>query len=115
MSEISASDTPFPHWAGNIYKLQYSLNWQGKESEADKINMNKIRSLYGFTKPFVSDSPRGAFLKYRDLDIGTNDNGKNSYNEGKVYGKNFDRLVKVKTAVDPNNSLRTSRTSHQLR
>lgn len=27
MSEISVSATPFPHRAGNLYKIQYSANW----------------------------------------------------------------------------------------
>ncbi|KAI5332074.1 hypothetical protein L3X38_022202 [Prunus dulcis] len=66
--------------------------------------------------PFVSKNPRSAFLNYRDLDIGVNTFGDNSYEEGKVYGlkyfnDNFDRLLKVKTAVDPENSSGTSRVS----
>ena len=60
---------------------------------------------------FVSKNPRGAYLNYRDIDIGVNDHGENSYKEGEVYGrmyfgKNFDRLVKIKTAVDPDNFFR---------
>ena len=61
--------------------------------------------------PLVSKSPRGSYLNYRDIDIGISHNGKDSYQEGKVYGvkyfmNNFDRLVKVKTAVDPQNFFR---------
>ena len=61
--------------------------------------------------PFVSKNPRSAFLNYRDLDIGTNNNDKNSYEEVEVYGVkysnvNFDRLVKVKTVVNPHNFFR---------
>ncbi|KAL8264703.1 hypothetical protein R6Q59_022833 [Mikania micrantha] len=62
--------------------------------------------------PFVSKFPREAFLNYRDLDIGVNHNGKNSFLEGTVYGvkyfkeTNFKRLVKVKTMVDPDNFFR---------
>uniref|UniRef100_A0A1J3DKP6 Reticuline oxidase-like protein n=1 Tax=Noccaea caerulescens TaxID=107243 RepID=A0A1J3DKP6_NOCCA len=60
---------------------------------------------------FVSKNPRNAYLNYRDVDIGVNDHGPNSYKEGEVYGRkyfgnNFDRLVKVKTAVDPDNFFR---------
>ncbi|KAI6703176.1 hypothetical protein NL676_012312 [Syzygium grande] len=56
----------------------------------------------------VSKNPRSVYLNYRDLDIGTSTNGKNSYGEGPVYvvkyfNDNFERLVKVKTAVDPTN------------
>jgi hypothetical protein len=58
--------------------------------------------------PFVSKNPRSAYLNYRDLDIGINSHGKDGYKEGVVYGSkyfggNFERLVKIKTAVDPKN------------
>ncbi|XP_059638412.1 berberine bridge enzyme-like 21 [Cornus florida] len=111
MSEIPEEETPFPHRAGNICKIQYSANWMEEGVEADNTHMSQIRQLYDFMTPFVSNSPREAFLNYRDLDIGVNHNGNNSYNEGRVFGvkyfkKNFDRLVKVKTLVDPENFFR---------
>uniref|UniRef100_F6HTL3 FAD-binding PCMH-type domain-containing protein n=1 Tax=Vitis vinifera TaxID=29760 RepID=F6HTL3_VITVI len=108
MSEIPASETPFPHRAGNIFKIQYSVNWHEEGTEADKKYVNLIRELHSYMTPLVSKSPRGSYLNYRDIDIGISHNGKDSYQEGKVYGvkyfmNNFDRLVKVKTAVDPQN------------
>ncbi|WJZ84630.1 hypothetical protein VitviT2T_004226 [Vitis vinifera] len=111
MSEIPASETPFPHRAGNIFKIQYSVSWHDEGAEADKEHMNLIRELYSYMTPLVSKTPRGAYLNYRDVDIGISHNGKDSYQEGKVYGvqyfmNNFDRLVKVKTAVDPQNFFR---------
>ncbi|XP_034679369.1 berberine bridge enzyme-like 21 [Vitis riparia] len=111
MSEIPASETPFPHRAGNIFKIQYSVSWQDEGAEADKEHMNLIRELYSYMTPLVSKTPRGAYLNYRDVDIGISHNGKDSYQEGRVYGvqyfmNNFDRLVKVKTAVDPQNFFR---------
>ncbi|PON39141.1 Berberine/berberine-like [Parasponia andersonii] len=101
MKEISSSETPFPHRSGNLYKIQYSVNWGEPGAESEK----------NYTTPFVSKNPRSAFLNYRDLDIGINSFGKDSYEEGKVYGvkyfgDNFDRLVKVKTAVDPESFFR---------
>lgn len=57
--------------------------------------------------PFVSKSPRPAYVNYRDLDIGSNAKyGKTSYKlasiwGSKYFGKNFNRLVHVKTEVDP--------------
>ncbi|XP_059638414.1 berberine bridge enzyme-like 21 [Cornus florida] len=113
MSEIPADETPFPHRAGTIFKIHYSLNWVQEGIEADNNHMNQIRQLYEFMTPFVSSSPREAFLNYRDLDIGIiNHNGNNSYEEAKVFGvkyfkNNFDRLVKVKTMVDPENFFRS--------
>lgn len=111
MSEIPATETAFPHRAGNIYKIQYSVDWSEEGSEAEENYMNQIRRLYSYMTPFVSKSPRASFLNYRDLDIGVNQHGKTSYDEGRVYGSkyfmgNFDRLVKVKTTVDPSNFFR---------
>ncbi|GJR48960.1 reticuline oxidase-like protein [Tanacetum coccineum] len=106
MSEIPDWETPFPHRAGNIFKIQYSVNWDEEGAEIEAYYVNQTRLLYDFMTPFVSKNPRGAYLNYRDLDIGTSAVGNNSYAEGKVYGEkyfkgNFERLVKVKTMVDP--------------
>ncbi|KAA8519307.1 hypothetical protein F0562_013563 [Nyssa sinensis] len=111
MNEIAETATPFPHRAGNIFKIQYSVSWEEEGSEAEKNYMTQIRRLYSYMTPFVAKNPRCAFLNYRDLDIGINHHGNNSYDEGKVYGAmyfkaNFERLVKVKTAVDPDNFFR---------
>lgn len=105
MSEIPESKTPFPHRAGILYKIQHSVTWD--ENDPNKY-LQEIKDLHNFMTPFVSKNPRQAFLNYRDIDIGTTSNGKNSYNEGRVYGlmyfkNNFDRLVKVKTMIDPEN------------
>ncbi|KAI3455911.1 hypothetical protein Pfo_012574 [Paulownia fortunei] len=111
MSKITESETPFPHREGNIFKIQYFVNWKAGGAEAEKKYIEQTRSLYSYMTPFVSKNPREAYLNYRDLDIGITNNGKNTYNEAKVYGLkyfkgNFDRLVTVKTAVDPENFFR---------
>ncbi|KAG8639237.1 hypothetical protein MANES_14G125200v8 [Manihot esculenta] len=111
MDEISSSDAPFPHRAGNLFKIQYSVNWEQAGSKAENEYLTQIRKLYSYMTPFVSKNPRSAFLNYRDLDIGVMEAGKNSYEEGSVYGikyfkGNFDRLVKVKTVIDPENFFR---------
>ncbi|CAN1226579.1 Berberine bridge enzyme-like 8 [Linum grandiflorum] len=114
MGEIGEGESPFPHRAGNLYKIQYSVTWSEEGEEVMNENVDGIRSLYEFMTEFVSSSPRCSYLNYRDveigvdLDIGTGRPGKDSYAEGKVYGEkyfgvNFERLVKVKTAVDPSN------------
>lgn len=108
MSEVPSTATPFPHRAGNIYKIQYSVNWNDESAELEKEYLNQAKRLYSYMTPFVSKNPRSAYLNYRDIDIGITDNGKNSYDEGKVFGvkyfnNNFDRLVKIKTQVDPDN------------
>ncbi|CAN1226569.1 Berberine bridge enzyme-like 9 [Linum grandiflorum] len=108
MGEIGEGESPFPHRAGNLYKIQYSVTWSEEGEEVMNENVDGIRRIYSYMTPFVSKNPRGAYLNYRDLDIGTGRPGKDSYAEGKVYGEkyfgvNFERLVKVKTAVDPSN------------
>ncbi|XVE99351.1 hypothetical protein REPUB_Repub03eG0190700 [Reevesia pubescens] len=109
MNEIKASETPFPHRAGNLYKIQYSVSWDEPGIEADMNFTTQSKILHDFMTPFVSKNPRSAYLNYRDIDIGATKNW--SYEEGKVYGEsyfngNYERLVDVKSAVDPNNFFR---------
>ncbi|CAL0324496.1 unnamed protein product [Lupinus luteus] len=111
MNEVPCDATPFPHRAGNLFKIQYSVNWDEPGIDVERNFTNQARRLYRYMTPFVSNSPRRAFLNYRDLDIGTNNFGKNSYEEGAVYGvkyfnNNYQRLVKIKTKVDPENIFR---------
>lgn len=111
MAEIASDATPFPHRKGNLFKIQYSVNWDDPSPAAAFNFTNEAKRLYSYMTPFVSKNPRSAFLNYRDLDIGVNSFGKNSFQEGEVYGSkyfndNFQRLVKIKTAVDPENFFR---------
>ncbi|KAI7748401.1 hypothetical protein M8C21_013919 [Ambrosia artemisiifolia] len=125
MSEVASNATPFPHRAGNLFKIQYSVNWNEGDPELEKNYMNQSRVLYKFMTNYVSKNPRGAFLNYRDLDIGVmTGTGNNGYNSGKVYGVkyfmgNFDRLVKIKSVVDPDNFFRNEQSipviSHKSR
>ncbi|KAL5054654.1 hypothetical protein RYX36_035336 [Vicia faba] len=108
MNEITSDATAFPHRAGNLYKIQYTVSWEGTEAGLEKNFISQIRKMYSYMTPFVSKNPRSAYLNYRDLDIGINSHGNDEYNEGVVYGnkyfgENFERLVKVKTEVDPDN------------
>jgi len=104
MSEISQSAIPFPHRAGNIYQIQHYVYWEEEETEASERHISWIRRLYGYMAPYVSKSPRAAYVNYRDLDIGTNNNNKRASIWGTKYFKsNFERLVHVKTMVDPAN------------
>ncbi|TQD86657.1 hypothetical protein C1H46_027783 [Malus baccata] len=113
MSEISASATPFPHRAGNLWKIQYATNWNIEGTEASDHYIDLTRKLHMYMTPFVSKNPREAFYNYKDLDIGINHNanGMASYLEGRGFGimyfmHNFDRLVNAKTKVDPGNFFR---------
>ncbi|XP_019151844.1 PREDICTED: berberine bridge enzyme-like 15 [Ipomoea nil] len=112
MDEISESAIPFPHRAGNLYKIQYVMSWSEAGREAYEIHMRWIRRMFQYYTPFVSKSPREAYVNYRDLDIGTNSMPNSTYgaqskNWGVKYFKNnFERLVRVKTKVDPQNFFR---------
>ncbi|KAF3450409.1 hypothetical protein FNV43_RR06490 [Rhamnella rubrinervis] len=111
MSEISELDTPFPHRAGNKYKIQYSVNWKEEGVEASDRNLDLIRKLYDYMTPYVSKSPRCSYLNYRDVDLGTNGIGTASYSEASIWGTkyfkgNFDKLVYVKSVADPHNFFR---------
>ncbi|XP_010434267.1 PREDICTED: reticuline oxidase-like protein [Camelina sativa] len=110
MAEVAVDATPFPH-RKKLFKIQYSVNWKENSATIEKGFLNQAKVLYSFMTEFVSKNPRNAYLNYRDVDIGVNDHGKNSYKEGEVYGRkyfgeNFDRLVKIKTEVDPENFFR---------
>uniref|UniRef100_A0A7N0RE93 FAD-binding PCMH-type domain-containing protein n=1 Tax=Kalanchoe fedtschenkoi TaxID=63787 RepID=A0A7N0RE93_KALFE len=100
MAEISPSETPFPHRAGNLWLIQYSSNW--KDAADGETRLDAINQLYDLMTPYVSKSPREAFLNYRDIDIGTNAHGQADFGY-KYFKANFDRLIRIKAAVDPDN------------
>ncbi|KAK7331303.1 hypothetical protein VNO77_25525 [Canavalia gladiata] len=107
MSEISGSETPFPHRNGSIYAIQYLVYWDSNEETPKHIDW--MRRLYAYMEPYVSKGPRGAYLNYRDLDLGMNRGNTNyTYEEAKSWGLkyfkfNFERLARVKGEVDPGN------------
>ncbi|GAA0172755.1 hypothetical protein LIER_41395 [Lithospermum erythrorhizon] len=114
MEEISESSLPFPHRAGIVFMIETALMW----SEADTVNadryMSWINNYYKYMTTYVSKSPRRAYVNYRDLDLGVNKYTKSStsnYMEAKKWGmqyfnNNFQRLVHVKSKVDPTNFFR---------
>ncbi|KAL2494173.1 FAD-binding Berberine family protein [Forsythia ovata] len=111
MDGISESAIPIPHRAGNLYKIQHLVYWEDEEVEATQNYINWIRKLFRYMAPYVSGFPRAAYINYRDLDIGVNNNGNTSYAQASVWGikyfkNNFNRLVQVKTKVDPTNFFR---------
>ncbi|XP_042022551.1 berberine bridge enzyme-like 18 [Salvia splendens] len=109
MSEINESETPFPHRAGNLFKIAGNAFWAGNEARDSERSIGWSRRYYSYMAPFVSSNPREAYLNYRDLDIGVNNIGEDtSYAQASIWGmkyfkNNFDRLVRVKTVVDPDN------------
>ncbi|EOY23144.1 FAD-binding Berberine family protein, putative [Theobroma cacao] len=111
MDEIPETATPFPHRAGNLYKILYNVGWQEEDNINSESYISWVRGLYSYMSSFVSKSPREAYINYRDLDIGTNNKGNTSYAQASIWGRkyfknNFDRLMHVKTMIDPENFFR---------
>ncbi|XP_073138573.1 berberine bridge enzyme-like 22 [Henckelia pumila] len=108
MDDIGDYVLPFPHRKGNLFNIQYLINWFGDNSAqvAEKHQAWK-RSLHTKMAPYVAKSPRTAYFNYKDLDLGRNDLHCN-YTQGKVWGEkyfkgNFERLAKIKAWIDPRN------------
>ncbi|CAL0312017.1 unnamed protein product [Lupinus luteus] len=80
--------------------------------EANNPDLNISRSFYDLMAPYASNSPRETFHKYRDVDIGANHpSNTTSLDIARTYGskyfkQNFDRLMQVKSRVDPLNFFR---------
>ncbi|KAK1430728.1 hypothetical protein QVD17_13679 [Tagetes erecta] len=111
MKEIREDATPCPHRGGILYKVQYWINWTEDDPKLDEKYLKEIRMLYEFMTKYVSKNPRYAYWNYRDLDMEVmGGSGVSDYKSGKVYEtffkQNFRRLVKIKTAVDPDNFFR---------
>ncbi|XWS61137.1 hypothetical protein CRYUN_Cryun07bG0099700 [Craigia yunnanensis] len=111
MDEIQETATPFPHRAGNLYKICYNVGWQEEDNINSERHLSWVRRVYSNMSSFVSKSPRATYINYRDLDIGTNNEGNTSYTQASIWGRkyfknNFDRLVLVKTMIDPENFFR---------
>lgn len=109
MSKIPESEIPFPHRKGTLFKIQYLTTWQDGTQNMTK-HIDWIRKLYNYMAPYVSMFPRQAYVNYRDLDLGMNKNG-SSFIEASSWGMkyfkdNFERLVKIKTKIDPDNFFR---------
>ncbi|XP_011013937.1 PREDICTED: tetrahydrocannabinolic acid synthase-like isoform X2 [Populus euphratica] len=110
MSQISESQTPFPHRKGTKFMILYYTGWQdAKENVAKHIDWTRM--VYNYMTPYVSKNPREAYVNYRDLDLGMNNDSNTSFVEASVFGTkyfkdNFYRLVHAKTEVDPDNFFR---------
>ncbi|KAF0900679.1 hypothetical protein E2562_034385 [Oryza meyeriana var. granulata] len=115
MARLESSKIPFPHRAGNLYSIQYGVSWQASQNDHADEFIGWLRSFYAYMAPYVSKDPRAAYVNYLDLDLGTNNwmnatdgTSDNSVVHARSWGrryflKNFDRLVRAKTKIDPGN------------
>ncbi|KAK9031470.1 hypothetical protein V6N11_032847 [Hibiscus sabdariffa] len=111
MARIPESEIPFPHRKGNKFMIQHLTAWLHADDKNAAKNMDLIRRRYRYLAPYVSKFPRTAYVNYRDLDLGINKNVSTNFIEASAWGvryfkDNFNRLVRVKTKVDPDNFFR---------
>jgi len=111
MNQIPSSEIAFPHRAGNLHMIQYQITWNDPSNDTQYIAA--IRRFYEYMTPYVSNSPRAAYVNYIDLDLGIARNGTATVEEARSWGEkyfvhNYDRLVKVKSKIDPYNVYRNS-------
>jgi FAD/FMN-containing dehydrogenase len=112
MEEIPESNVPFPYRAGTLFLAVEVALWNGKNKTLAEEGINWNRKLYQVIGKYVANNQRSAYANYRDLDLGTNNRkGYTSVEKARAWGtqyykNNFDRLVKVKTMVDPKNFFR---------
>ncbi|XP_031275334.1 berberine bridge enzyme-like 13 isoform X2 [Pistacia vera] len=110
MNKIPESETPFPYRQGIMFEIAYTVLW-GDDNKNAKKDIEWIRNIYEYMAPYVSKNPRGAYVNYKDFDLGMNKNGNTSFREARVWGDkyfkgNFQRLVRAKTKIDPENFFR---------
>ncbi|KAK9091539.1 hypothetical protein Sjap_024716 [Stephania japonica] len=111
MNEIPDDEIAFPHRSGNMYLVEYMISWNEKEESTKPSQglINWIREFHDYISPYVSMNPRAAYLNIRDLDLGHNKaNETPTYSEARIWGEkyfkgNFEKLVNVKSEVDPHN------------
>ncbi|KAK6146199.1 hypothetical protein DH2020_020068 [Rehmannia glutinosa] len=118
MHKISSEFIPFPHRKGNIFTIQYQVEWKEEDNDKSKNYLEWIRLFYNVMTPYVSSGPRAAYVNYMDFDLGVMDFLNSSGAEigdavemARIWGekyflKNYDRLVRVKTMIDPLNVFR---------
>ncbi|KAL5719328.1 cinnamyl-alcohol dehydrogenase [Ranunculus cassubicifolius] len=116
MSRISSDTIPFPHREGNLYTIQYLVGWSKEANENRNNYMDWMTRFYHSMTPYVSKDPRVSYVNYVDLDLGSMEPGVNatsiissdaveiarSWGE-KYFLGNYDRLVRIKTIIDPDN------------
>ncbi|XP_010540643.1 PREDICTED: berberine bridge enzyme-like 5 [Tarenaya hassleriana] len=106
MGRISETETPFPHRNGTLFMIQWLTLWQDGEKSQDK-HMKWMRDTYSYMEQYVSKNPRGAYVNYRDLELGMNYKESDAREWGSRYFKgNFERLVNIKGKLDPENFFR---------
>ncbi|RLN13018.1 tetrahydrocannabinolic acid synthase-like [Panicum miliaceum] len=92
MGGVPPSATRFPH-RQELFNLQYYGFWFDNGTEVSEKHVGWIRGLYREMEPYVSKNPRGAYVNYRDLDLGVNgdddDGGVSGYEKARAWGDKY--------------------------
>ncbi|KAK5817831.1 hypothetical protein PVK06_022759 [Gossypium arboreum] len=99
---------------GNLNTIQYLVEWHQEEKNRSNEYREWIRDFYDAMASHVSWGPRAAYVNYMDFDLGvmelinTSVLSEDTVEMARVWGEkyflnNYDRLVKAKTLIDPNN------------
>ncbi|XVF09378.1 hypothetical protein REPUB_Repub07fG0087500 [Reevesia pubescens] len=70
MNNISSDSIAFPHRKGNLYTIQYLVEWQEEDKNKSNEYIEWIRGLYNAMTGYVSWGPRAAYINYVDFDLG---------------------------------------------
>jgi FAD/FMN-containing dehydrogenase len=122
MDRVGSAVLPFPHRKGNIHGIQYMVEWTAGDDGRREEYMDWLRRFYDFMGAYVATEPRAAYVNYMDLDLGTNDWSDADADErspnpqveaARAWGEryflgNYDRLVRAKTLIDPDNVFRNA-------
>ncbi|GAA0158318.1 hypothetical protein LIER_15383 [Lithospermum erythrorhizon] len=117
MERISSDSIAFPHRIGNLFTIQYLVEWNENDNNKSNAYMEWIRRFYNSMTPYVAKSPRAAYVNYMDLDLGVMDilesapPSTDAVDKARDWGEkyflqNYDRLVGAKTLIDPLNIFR---------
>jgi hypothetical protein len=89
ISRVHPTDTPYFNRGARL-NIQIIAMWEQEDPRADEY-INWASTLYQRVRPFIS----GHYVNYIDSEV---ENWQQEY-----YGINYDRLVEIKSAVDPTN------------
>ncbi|KAF7056134.1 hypothetical protein CFC21_063572 [Triticum aestivum] len=100
---------------------RYIVTWPKEGGDGGTAATAWIEGLYELMGRHVSKNPRRAYVNFRDLDIGQNDEvAGGTFEGGAAWGEryfvgNYRRLAAVKAAVDPTNYFRNEQSIPPLR
>ncbi|XP_030461506.1 berberine bridge enzyme-like D-2 [Syzygium oleosum] len=114
MHNISSKSIAFPHREGNLFTIQYLVEWHENDNEGRDGYLKWIRGFHDSMTPHVSSGPRAAYINYMDLDLGVmrlidpSASNDGAVEIARVWGEkyflgNYERLVRAKTKIDPLN------------